>query len=145
MTVQYERILLPMISDVIPDTLDMMATLKDGEMLEYFVLAVADAFFRLPLKPEEQKYFAARFHDIFFHWARVAQGSRNGPQLFGRLSAMLGRLTQGVFSADRCRVRIYTDGPSVSSCAPEATIGSTFVLLTEFRRALGLDMAARKA
>ena len=51
-----ERIVLPRISDVITDTLDIQGALKPGEDLEAMVLDFADAFKQLTVAPQERKY-----------------------------------------------------------------------------------------
>ena len=113
MTWQLERILLPAVLDVVNDSLDMMATLLEYDAMEYMVLDYTDAFYKLPLHPEERKFYTAHFNGMFLNWNRIAQGSKNGPQLFGRLSAMIARLTQGVFDPPRLRLHVYIDDPIV--------------------------------
>ena len=93
------------------DALDLMATKTEHELIEYFVLDFTDVFFKLPLNVAEWPYFAARDKDTWMHWTRVAQGSRNGPQLFGRLSASVGLVTQGALVPQKARLRIFTDDP----------------------------------
>ena len=44
-------------------------------------------------------------------WQRVAQGSLNGPNTFGRLSAAVGRMTSGMLQEHEARLQIYTDDP----------------------------------
>jgi hypothetical protein len=78
---------------------------------EWFVLDFKDAFWLLPLLPRERKYFVAFYKGKFLVWLRVGQGSRNGPQLWGRAAALLGRFTQSMFSDREARFQIYIDDP----------------------------------
>jgi hypothetical protein len=110
-TTQWERIILPLVSDVIQDSLDLASRCEGAEDISYFVLDFKDAFWMLPLLKCEQKYFVAFHNGTFIVWLRVAQGSRNGPQLWGRIAALLGRFSQSLFPQDRMRLQIYTDDP----------------------------------
>ena len=57
MTWQLERFLLTALLDVANDSLDMMAACLGDEVIEYMVLDYTDAFYKLPLRPEERKSF----------------------------------------------------------------------------------------
>ena len=46
-----------------------------------------------------------------FIWARIAQGSLNFPNVFGRLSALVGRSTQACFDPAELRLHIYSEDP----------------------------------
>ena len=106
--------LLPRVLDAIEDILDMLAYMGgylDDEHLEMLVLDFVDAFFLLPLKDNEKRSFTATSKKKFFIWQRVAQGSTNGPQLFGRTSALASRFTQSLSDESRMRQQTYTDDP----------------------------------
>ena len=79
--------------------------------MTFLVCDFVDAFFKMPLLPIERKYFATSLGEDIFIWARVGQGSLNGPTVFGRLSAMVGRFSQSLFDLSEARVHIYTDDP----------------------------------
>ena len=84
-----------MIPDVVNDSLDLLTERLENDLLEYMVLDYTDAFYKLPLKPDERIFPTAFYKEKFYVWNRVAQGSRNGPQLSGRLSALVARLLHG--------------------------------------------------
>ena len=65
MTKQLERILLPMVMDIINDTLDLTTVLVKEEVIEYLVLDYTDAFFRVPLHPQERRFVTAFFGGRF--------------------------------------------------------------------------------
>ena len=100
---QRERVILPKIIDVVTDALNKLLICKDGQS--------GDAFFQVPLNPSERYCFVAKFKDELIVWRRVAQGSKNGPQEWGRVSALVGRLAQSLFSVDELDLQIYTDDP----------------------------------
>ena len=81
---QWERILLPKVLDVIMDVLDLMGSPGTRQMA-LSVLDFSDAFYLLPLCPEELKYYVVKYRSQWIAYNRVVQGSKNGPQLFGRL------------------------------------------------------------
>ena len=112
-TIQWERGLLPRVLDVVADLLELMMELGDDdtETIVMAVLDFIDAFFRVPLKEQEFKYFVAAFRGSFYIWLRAAQGSKNGPHIFGRVSAQATRFTQALAPTDRLRQQTYTDGP----------------------------------
>ena len=109
-TSKYERIILPRIWDVIRDTLNLKAAKKDTENIYYFVCDFQDAFYKIPLLPDERRYFAVLYKGKIYIWLRVGQGSLNGPTLFGRLSALAGQFSQSLFSPmySRARYRLLT-------------------------------------
>ena len=91
---RYERIFLPKAWDIVSSIVDLKRRARRGEVIELFVLDVADAFYMDPLLPAERKYFVAHFAGEFYTWQRIAQGSLNGPGVCGRLSAVTGRMAQ---------------------------------------------------
>ena len=66
-----------------------------------FVLDFSDAFWQIPISPAEEKHFC----DIglidekrkWIAFQRAAQGSAAAPTLWGRLAALIMRLTQSLF------------------------------------------------
>ena len=115
-----------------------------GEGIELLVLDFRDAFYMLPLLPEERKYFVAHFRGSFYLWERIAQGSLNGPGVFGRLSALTGRMTQSLFPSEYMQLQIYTDDPcAVMRGTPKQTKRMA-VVLSLFWRALGWGLSYHK-
>ena len=105
-SLQKERILLPRIADLIFDVLALMEQCVDDEVIHFMVLDFIDAFFRMPLNPDERHLYVVEFEGRFHRWNRIAQSSTNGPQLFGRLAALIGRLTQSTFDLKYTRMHI---------------------------------------
>ena len=144
-TSKYERIILPKVWDVVRDTLMMKARAEHGKDVSCLVCDYEDAFFKVPLSPAERKYFATALGDEIFIWERIGQGSLNGPTVFGRLSAMVGRLSQSMFSTSEARVQIYTDDPITTIYAtPERTKRVVAIIIMAWM-VLGFSMAFHKA
>ena len=73
-TIKWDIIPLPRILDVLQDIMTLQAiTLDDGSELSYFVCDFPDAFFAVPLNPQERCYFATQYMGYTYVWNRVTQ------------------------------------------------------------------------
>ena len=118
-TTKHERIVLPRIGDLIRDALILKKMEGQGKKLHFLVVDFEDAFYKVPLIKAEQRYFCVYYKKKWYVWSRVGQGSLNGPTLFGRLSAFVGRLSQALMSEDEGRLEIYCDDPVATILATE--------------------------
>ena len=50
-----------------------------------------------PRRVSELYFFMALYKNMLFVWNRVGQGSKRGPQGWGRVSALISRLAQPLF------------------------------------------------
>ena len=87
----------------------------------------------------------AEYRGQFFVWRRVAQGCVNGPQAWGRISALVSRLVQSMSSDGELELQTYTDDPIATTCADEATTKSYHCIIILIWRALGFKLAFHKA
>ena len=113
-TYKWERILLPRAWDLVRDGMrlkDLAQQRGEDPSLFYFVCDLTDAFYKVPLAPEERHYFTLCYQGAYYCWNRVGQGSLNGPTLFGRFSTMLGRISQSILDSDHATLQIYVDDP----------------------------------
>ena len=78
-------------------------------------------------------------------YKRVAQGPLDGPSLYGRVSAVVGRCTQSLLDSDEARTQIYTDDPIISILATRERAKYLMALVTMAWLALGFAMAFHKA
>ena len=142
---RYERILLPKAWDVVAAVRDLKKRAGKQDIIELMVLDFSDAFYMLPLLPEERKYFVAHLGDSFYLWDRIAQGSLNGPGVFGRLSALTARMPQALFSPDRVQLQVYTDDPiAVLRGTPRETKRMAAILALRLARSwLGFVVSQR--
>ena len=113
-TKRFQRALLPRTLDVVWDTLDVLEhTCSDDQDsdVEYLVLDFSDAFFHVPNDKRERKYSVMKYRGVFYVLLRTAQGTRGAPLTWGRVAALVGRLTQGMLGTRAARVNIYVDDP----------------------------------
>ena len=89
----------------------MRAKMKDTEALYYMVFDFKDAFFMMPLLAEACSFCSTLYKGKYYVWNRIAQGSVNGPSVYGRLSALTGRMGQGMFDTTEVRTQAYIDDP----------------------------------
>ena len=86
-----------------------------AETVYGFVLDYSDAFWQVPLRLDEQRYFCAtatiRGKKRWIAFLRTAQGSTNAPTSWARVAALVMRLTQGMFSAYEVMLMCYVDDP----------------------------------
>ena len=139
-----ERILLPKAWDIVASTMELKKKATRGEVIELMVLDFADAFYMLPLLPREKKYFVAHFQGEFYLWDRIAQGSLNGPNAFGRLSALTARMSQSLFPASAMQLQIYTDDPCAVLRGRPKAVRRMAVILALFWRALWWGLSFHK-
>ena len=106
-----ERILLPSAWDAIRDTLRFLSIAERNEVIRYLVLDFRDAFLQDALASYGIHVFRGEFAGSFYVWTRTAQGSVNGPTIFGRLAALTNRMTQSLEHEDRFRIQQFVDAP----------------------------------
>ena len=140
---QSERILLPGAWHILSDVLELRA--DPGQVRRLFVCDFSDAFFMAPLEASEQKYFVTSHQGKYYLWLRVAQGSINGPNLFGRLSALIGRCSQGLFNPTELRLHIYQDDPCAALVGTEEQCKRNVCILIAVWVAFGFNLVAHKA
>ena len=113
-----------------------------------FVLDFAEAFWQMPLHPEERKFFCAKL-DVdgktqYLVFKRMVQGSRCAPFCWARLAALLMRLTRSLFAADKARTLCYVDDPLMlfsGTIAERRDMAAVTILTWE---ALGFGLQIRK-
>ena len=101
---------LPRIVDAVHDILELMSTLKPGEVITQMVADVVDAFWLAPLHQTEMKYFTAKLGGKYMVFLRTAQGSRAAPLTFAAVMALTTRLLQSLLLNDHLGERIWQDG-----------------------------------
>ena len=84
------------------------------EEVELLIADVSDAFWLIPLHPDERKFFVARHRGKWYVFKRIAQGSRGAPLTWAAIAALLARCIQGFYtvrSEDEARLQLYVDDP----------------------------------
>ena len=82
--------------------------------VEFLVIDVEGAFWLVPLAQADRRFFTFKFRGRYWVYLVTAQGSRTAPITWGRIAALLCRLTQGVFEPHLVRINMFVDDPILS-------------------------------
>jgi hypothetical protein len=151
-TTQSQRVTLPRPFDAILHLLFLMtismACAGGADGLIAFVLDFSDAFWQIPLLQAELRYYCATglIHGIrkWIAFLRAPQGSSAAPTLWGRVAALLMRLTQSLFSPDEVRLVCYVDDPFAAVRGTPERRRLLITLMVLVWNALGFKLAFRK-
>lgn len=117
-TIRSHKSCLPRVTHAVRGTLGLMDANSNEEEdeIELFVCDISDAFWLIPLHPEERKYFVAKLHGKYFVFQRTAQGPRSAPLTWAAIAAVVARLAQSFFLGrrHRGRLQVYVDDPLFS-------------------------------
>ena len=94
---------LPKVTDAVADALDHIHDVQGNEGVEFFVADVSEAFWPIPNKPEERRFFAAKVGDNIAVLKRTAQGSRSANLSWATFIGLVGRRVQSLFRTPRMR------------------------------------------
>ena len=103
------KAVLPRVSDAVQSILTSMSA---GRKVTLLIADITDAFWLVPLRKEEQKFFTATLRSKFYSFNRTAQGSRSAPLTFAALLATAGRWVASAVE-EGMHVQIYVDDPIV--------------------------------
>jgi hypothetical protein len=110
-TRKHERIVLPRVLDVVYDTLHQLSEVRKSRrhdlITEWFVLDFANAFFIVPLALEERRFFAIKLSDHYYVFKVQAQGAGLSPLIWGRVAALISRLTQCLFHNNEALLQTF--------------------------------------
>ena len=91
------KAVLPRITDAIHAALDLLDSRESGELLEFLVVDAEDAFWQLPLRVSERRFFVGKVRNEYFIYTRTAQGSRGAPVSWAALFGLSTRCIQGLY------------------------------------------------
>ena len=124
------RVILPRPTDAINDALDLLALCEHDETVDFLVLDCVDAFWNVPLRKSERRFFTGRLGGRYVVYLRTAQGSRAAPLTWALLISLVMRCSQAMFDPGRLRLQDYVDDPIAvirgtppSSCAMQREVG----------------------
>ena len=109
------------------------------------MIDITDAFWQLPLQPNEHKFFCTKFQDKYIIYERLAQGSRNAPLVWCRFMALISRITSGIFSADPFQLQTFVDDPLITVGGTRESTDELIAAFTLFWMILGIKLAFPKA
>ena len=147
------RSILPRVLDVVFDALELLSDLPEDEDLEAFVLDFVDAFWHLPLRDVERRYFVTKFKGKYLVWLRTAQGSRGAPLSWAALAGLVMRCAVAVAGETvehrRLRARApgqcYVDDPLLVVRGTAAQRQSVVMRVVLTWLVFGFPLAFRKA
>ena len=139
-----ERTVLPRITDVVQDSLWHLSHHSDEERTEYFILDFSDAFFIVPLHPRERRHFVVKFRGKYYVFLVLPQGASASPLSWGRVAALAGRLTQGMFAPTELLLRTFVDDPCATISGEPDFRESCMVLIIFVWRCLGFPLSFKK-
>ena len=102
------KAVLPRLTDAVYSALELMKGCVDSEQ-SLLVADIVDAFWLIPLRAEERRFFVARLRGHYYVFLRTAQGSRAAPLTFAAIAAIGARWVQSL--SDEFRMQMYVDDP----------------------------------
>ena len=108
---------LPRVTDAVQATLQHLDQTGDSSMVEQFVCDAVDAFWTVPLHPDERRFFVGRVRGVYMIYLRTAQGSRGAPLSWAAVFGLIGRQVQSMFlGREACDIDVvmledYVDDP----------------------------------
>ena len=136
----------------------------DSFDVEQFILDFCEAFWQVPLRPDERRYFVGKIKNIVLSYRRAAQGSRNGPlawasvvslpvrmvQAIFRTSCLAPRNTQTASKIERRRepglkMQTYVDDPAMALRGSKTQRDESIATVILLWSSLGFDLSYAKA
>jgi len=143
-----ERVRLPRVMDVVFDTMEICcgsAAEQGTDEAEFYVVDVEEAYWNVPVAPQEWKYFCTKLRSRIWVFLRATQGSRGGPLLWARTKAFTARLGQAVVPVKKCRINVYVDDPVIVVIGAKPTRERFVAKILLVWLAVGLAMSWHKA
>ena len=116
--------------------------------VELLIADVSDAFWLVPLKKSERKFFVIRFRGEYLVFVRTAQGSRGAPLSWAAVGSILARVVQSVFCSDgkqTARMQLYVDDPLIALRGSKRMRKRMAVKFVAVFLVLGVGLAFSKA
>ena len=162
------RVLLPRTIHAINGTLSLLSLVfgadeateweEEEADVEYLVLDYVNAFWQIPLRPDERRFFSGRVRNRWYTYKRCAQGSRLGPFSWGAVIALTNRLMQPMFlrrqrgrqqakkdSAFFLLLRTYVDDPLATVAGTKAQRDRAICVMVVGWLCMGFELAYPKA
>jgi len=147
---KHQRVMLPRLLDAVLRLLYLMsiAVLDPSKFITTFVLDYTQAFWQIPIAPEERKFFCAtaklRGKRRFLAFLRAAQGSKLAPLHWRRLIALVCCLTQSILPPEAASLLCYVDDPLAGIVGTEDEINSYVAMIILTWKALGFRLSYAK-
>ena len=116
-----ERIVLPRMQDAVEMILYLLAAVESDaaagvpgateEEVELGSTDVKDAFFNVPVRPEDRRAQCYKAFGKFYVSDSLVFGAGPSPLVWGRVAAWLARMGQGLFDFAELLLQLYVDDP----------------------------------
>ena len=144
---------LPRVSDAVACLLKLLSSVAPGQgNVTMYIADVMDAFWLIPLKQEERRYFAAKLRGKIYVFHRTAQGSRGAPLTFSVVMGLLARFVQSLIgNGDSCSaqpegyMQVYVDDPLVMLRGGEDRLKRLTCIVSIGWLLMGVPLAFHKA
>ena len=147
---------LPSLLDLIFDIMRLMEEAGDGTMVHLMILDIVDAFWLIPLKQNERKYFVFRCAGEYYVYNSTAQGSRGGPLTWAAVMDLTARLVQSTFTdiqgtatekiiQQPLRLQTYVDDPAMAIMGSDRKVHRHMAQYIVTMLVLGYPLAFHKA
>ena len=138
---------------MIADILALLAQARCAETVELLVLDAKDAYWQVPLHPDERKYYCAQLAGAagrkrYLAFTRTAQGSVGAPLAWSVIFGIICRLMLGVLHCPIVpsseRLEVYVDDPVLALRGTPETRQATAALAMLAWAVLGIELAIKK-
>lgn len=142
---------LPLITQTVRSAIALMDNDDfdpDTHGLELLITDVSDAFWLVPLRKSERRFFVIRYRGKYLVFLRTAQGSRGAPLSWAAIMAILSRLLQSLFvtkNAQSARLNVYVDDPVLAIQGSQAARRRISAKTVAFFGVLGVELSYEKA
>ena len=146
---QGERIVLPRISHIVTDILELARSCAPGEQVWLVCYDIADAFNNIPVHPEETPFTCAHIEASsgtkYVVFDSLVFGSGSSPTVWGRFAAWLGRSTAAILSKEVFRQEIYVDDPILFAKGVYSEVVNNLSIALLWTEVAGFPVAWHKA
>ena len=104
----------------------------------------SNAFLQVPLHPEERKHFCIKLRGRWFLFKVMAQGASASLLSWGRVAALVSRLTQSMFHPSELLLQTFVDDPIGSVTGSERQRNYIVAAIVLVWMALGFPLAFKK-
>ena len=92
---------------------------RPEQVCSWMVLDFEDAYYLMPLHPEERRFHCARHAGKIIIFLRTGQGAKASSLTWAHMSSLISRLTSSLFEPDEAKLQAYTDDPLLSTMAKD--------------------------
>ena len=149
---RHHKSVLPRVTDAVQAALKQANNCIHEEGVSLFIADVSDAFWLVPLRQSERRFFVARLGGRYFIFLRAAQGSRGAPLTFAVLMALASRFVQSVLCTTKRDsnvpeglMQVYVDDPLAVLMGTKQRRSRLAAMIAVAWMLLGIPMAFHKA